>query len=100
MAFSLGPRSIASLSSQCHASLETLCEKLLEPEPETPGDLSEDAAPQALSALGRLNLWQDEVECRDGSLDHALRKASHLSERVSELLEDLNTSIGYGLLHL
>lgn len=89
---------IANKVVVCLQSFQTLCSALLQPNL----DFSEQIPlPKVKDELSRFKVWSGNIGAhRSGrsSLDYRLRDASHLRKRIIDLLEDLNESLGDGML--
>jgi hypothetical protein len=85
---------IASFFSQCYDTLKSLCTILEEFPDENPGKAETHLFNEE---LGRLNLWNDDVQADNGLLDHSLRKNAVLRSRVLELLTEFNNAAEKGI---
>jgi hypothetical protein len=91
--------SIASLYNACIQSFTHLGRSLQSADYMLADQLS---LPTLLDELGRFKAWAGNFGAhRSGrvSLDHRLREASHVREKVIELLEDLNRALEEGKMH-
>ena len=89
---------IADKVTVCLQSFQTLCSALLQPNL----DFSEQILlPKVKDEFSRFKVWSGNIRAhRSGrsSLNYRLRDASHLRKQIISLLEDLNQSLGDGML--
>jgi hypothetical protein len=95
MAFVPSDGDIASTYIASRSSLEVLVRSL----DEDNGDEHHNKeASRCADELGRLTMWDADINASNGVLDHQLRRASHLRERVLDLLNELNNSAAQGMI--
>lgn len=96
MTSATGTLSIASFYSVCIQSFDRLCDLLQSPDCEFSSQIS---VLDLQDELGRFRVWAGNVGAhRSGrvSLDHKLREASQIHNKVTELLKDLDEALQEG----
>jgi hypothetical protein len=80
-------KSILHASQKAHDNLSALSKAC-----EAPGETQDRTATarKQHDELERLDIWITEHDVSSGELDHRLREASHLRDRVLSLLEELS----------
>lgn len=88
---------IASRYNTCATSFTQLNQLCIKPD----YNYAEQVAPSAVQdEFGRFRVWAGNIGAhRTGrvSLDYRLREASHMYQRVTELLDELNTTLKEGM---
>jgi hypothetical protein len=88
---------IASRYNTCATSFTWLNQLCIKPD----YNYAEQVAPSAVQdEFGRFRVWAGNIGAhRTGrvSLDYRLREASHMYQRVTELLDELNTTLKEGM---